>query len=159
MRKIRVGWVNDAYGSGGGTADEEAADDIKRLESTLEYKLESVVIGRHMSDVADKDIDLLAFDYGGAAHSYSNTPLIELKAMIKWAEEHPGRLVILYSQMTGRMYSRYVKSEFFVGSVPSNIRYWHLPDIHASWDDDTRERENIAAWFAGGEFERSAWYE
>ena len=153
MRPIRVAWVNDIVGSAGRTAEEEAAEEFQRLQQDLGYKLEMVAHSRFVRSVDQVDIDVLVFDYGGASGSYSDTPQTQLELSCQWAQEHPGRLVLLYSSFTGRMYERLVKHEAYKELESDNVMYWHLPGYEHTVRDDIKHQDQVKAWFVGGDFE------
>ena len=153
MRPIRVAWVNDLGGSLGLSPEEEVEKEFGRLAWRLGYKLELVAHDRFMENVDRLDIDLLVVDYGGASSSYSDTPWTQLESACRWAQEHPGRLVLLYSAFTGKMYERLVKYESAKELESENVMYWHLPGWQHSLDDEVEQQDRIRAWFVGGEFE------
>ena len=66
---------------------------------------------------------------------------------------HPGRLVLLYSSMTGRMYERLVKYESAKKLEAENVMYWQLPGFRHTIDDEIAQQDHIRAWFVGGDFE------
>jgi len=153
MRPIKVAWVNDARGSYKCTPEEEVEEGVRELTKDLGYKLDLVAHSRFMENVDRLDIDLLVFDYGGASGAYSDTPWTQLEAACRWAQEHPGRLVLLYSSFTGRMYQNLVKYESAKALESENVMYWLLPGFRHSVDDDREQRDRIRAWFVGGDFE------
>jgi len=153
MRPIKVAWVNDIVSSLGRTPEEEAAEEFQMLQEILGYRLEMVARDRFVENVEQIDIDLLVFDYGGAASSYSDTPWTQLEAACRWAQEHPGRLVLLYSSFTGRMYEDLVKHEAYQELKSDNVMYWHLPGYGHTIRDEMKHQDQIKVWFTGGEFE------
>lgn len=153
MKPIRVAWVNDVRASQGMTAGEEAEKEIYALQVRLRYKLHLVKQSLFIEDVEQLDIDLLVFDYGGAASSYSDRLWDQFEAMCRWAHEHPGRLVLLYTGMTGKMYQNLIGVEAYAALAAANIQLWQLPGWEHTVDDDIAQRDKIRAWFTGGDFE------
>lgn len=152
MRPIRVAWVNDIVGSLGRSPEEEVAEEIVELQEDLGYKMDLVAHDRFMENVDQLDIDLLVFDYGGASSSYSDTPWTQLEAACRWAQEHPGRLVLLYTTFTGKMYRNLLRYESAKNLGSENIMYW-WPPTYAGPDEDEAQKEHVKAWFVGGDFE------
>lgn len=117
---------------------------------TLGLKVELVVQGRGMHVLGDKDIDLLVFDYGGASSLGSDdTCLDQFETACKWAEEHPGRLLLLWTTFTVMLYRRGIKDNHQSANV-----LWRFDPNNTSQEADDRHRKRIKAWFAGGDFER-----
>lgn len=143
MKPIRTAWISDIVGSLGRSREEEVADDLPDLAETLGLELDLVVSDRGMEAIKDQKIDMLVFDYGGAANAYGNSTWNQFDAMIAWAEEHPSSLILLYSSFTSRMYGELLRSKADeVGSV-------NIMSLFVKNDIDS---ERAKAWFVGGDF-------
>jgi len=153
VRPIRIAWVNDICGGFKRSPEEEVEEGLQELTKDLGYKLDLVAHDRFMENVDQLDVDLLVFDYGGAGGSYSDTPWTQLEAACRWAQEHPGRLVLLYSSMTGKMYENLVRLESAKQLESANVMYWRLPGFRHTIDDEIAQQDHIKAWFVGGDFE------
>jgi len=147
MKKIRTAWVNDRVGSLGRSSAEEMEEERPQLAEALGYQINVVRHSNTMADVKET-IDLLVFDYGGAANAYGESVWDEFDAMVTWAEDHPGALVLLYSSFTSRMYGELLRSKADDTGL-ANIMSWFIKN-----DIDS---ERVKAWFVGGEFETYEW--
>jgi hypothetical protein len=147
LSKIKVGWINDPFGSYGRTPEQEIRDELGILQSELDYVLELVAWGHDISAVQDKKIDLLVFDYGGA-DMVGDLIWYHLKAVCEWALEHERVMVLMYSRMTGEMYHNMIHSESGSYLRSENVSLWRksfrrseILDIH----------NRVRAWFIGFE--------
>ena len=148
MRSIKTAWVNDPVGSLGRTSTEEMIEDRDMLARSLGYEIDVTKHANSMADVQGQHFDLLVFDYGGAANSYGKSAWDEFDAVIAWAEDHPGTLVLIYSSFSGNMYRNLLQGRADSTEL-ANIKVWHDPDP----DRDLRDSmEDARAWFVGGDF-------
>lgn len=64
--------------------------------------------------------DLIIMDYGGAHGSYGNHGYVQVDAAIKWAQEHPSKLLLVYTQYTLYM----VEDVMDFKDLPDNVLPW-----------------------------------
>lgn len=109
--KVRVGIVNDPVGALGQTPGEEAQDILLEMEG---WDIEPVLIthGLGMHVIRDRNIDILVIDYGGMSYGAGDTAEWQVKEAITWAKDHPGKLLILWTDFTQRIYECELKSIF-----------------------------------------------
>lgn len=59
-----------------------------------------------------RDVDVLVVDYGGLHGAYGDIVYRYSDAVAKWADEHPGKLVVLWTSFTCNMYRTVFEREF-----------------------------------------------
>lgn len=64
--------------------------------------------------------DFIVMDYGGTAMSYGNSGYVQVDAVVKWALEHPSKLVLIYTFHTMYMVEDVMDFE----DLPDNILGW-----------------------------------
>lgn len=151
MRPVKAAWINDVVSSLGRSPEQEIEEELSFLQEKLGYRVDVVAQGRGMDVVRGKDIDLLVFDYGGASGSCGNFVWDQFEAMIRWAREHEGKLVLLYSSFTGKMYENLMKEETKDRIHTENILHW--VDTTLDFEKDESWHAKASAWFLSGDFE------
>jgi hypothetical protein len=79
------------------------------------------------------DLDLVVIDYGGLSTSYGASwerAEWEVRTVCEWAREHPGKLVVLWTAFTHRIYAEGLEDDF--GGLDNIAWRIHLD----SWDYD-----------------------
>lgn len=140
MPAIKTLCVFDPMISAGMTADEQAAQEIEALREI--DLLDVVLIARldGMIRVKDYDPDLLLIDYGGLSAQYGcwERAVTEVEYACKWAEDHPGKLMVIWTYFTSRLY-REVEDQFK-----------HLTNVLVRTmdrDSDEKVLAGMRAWF------------
>lgn len=133
--KVRVGIITDFPMSM--TPEEERAEIVTTLS---EYGLEisEVVASFDITEVLKSNPDLVIVDYGGMSTSGAHdTASWNINYLCRWAEDHPGKLVALWTYFTGVLYRRELKAEF--GHL-SNVTY-------PTGSSDSTVEDKIRTWF------------
>ncbi len=109
--KIRTGIINDPISSLGQT-DQEERDTIARFLREEGLDIDLVCEGNGMHVVQGKHLDLLIIDYGGMSYGAGDTAEWQVRAACEWAENHPGSLLVLWTDFTIRIYEWELKEQF-----------------------------------------------
>lgn len=133
--KTRVGIITDFPMS---MTPKEERDEIITTLSEYGLEISEVVAGFGITEVLESNPDLLIVDYGGMSTSGASDGAIwNINYLCHWAENHPGKLVALWTHFTGVLYKQELESEF--GHL-SNVTY---PTGHF----DSTVEDKIKAWF------------
>ena len=136
---IKIGIINDPLGSSGFTPEEEAEEIALTLRSSG-LASELVAHGNDLRAVQDKDIDVLIIDYGGmSVYGSFESAEYNIRRACEWAEEHPGKLMVIWTPFTARAYEGELQD-----------RFGHLDNILMRYDSehyyDHGFIERIAVW-------------
>lgn len=157
----RVAIVLDNLGTFHETPDEERdkiLDDLR--DEGLDPEL--VFYGHGPGQLPDTQIDLLVVDFG----ALWQTPTEDWTSfVIRWADDHPGSLVMLWSGMTAdavgnamseRAYT-YGESMAKWAAWPDNVRALHSG---ASWDIDWKEADDDGGvgWYGRSLSKLQVWF-
>ncbi len=134
--KVKVAIVNDYYGSTDETDEEERAWYIKALNgagipavlvfgANVPYELKNA-----------PDFDLLIVDYGGMAARNFELGLDQVRVVRRWAEEHPGHLVVMWTYFTVKLYKELVAE---VGDLDNIIVRSEDPEEWDAFHNTLRE--------------------
>jgi hypothetical protein len=93
-------------GWSGQTPEEERDEIIEMLRiTTLEgAEVKLVAYSNSVHGVTDTPMDLFVLDYGGMLPGADDMVRHQIRNAIKWAEDHPGKLLYLYTDFTRRWY-------------------------------------------------------
>jgi len=131
MRTIRVGIVVDFMGWSEQTPEEERDEIIELLQATtLEgANVKLVAYANWVHGVTGTPMDLFVLDYGGVLPGADDMVRSQIRTAIKWAEDHPGKLLYLYTDFTRNWYEREY-DETFGGheNIVYRFRNDHLED-------------------------------
>lgn len=123
----------------GGETTEEVLEDLERSLNVPANQFD--VIG-HFDAVAEEveekseRADLLVIDYGGVMPGAGGMVSSQIRWVCEWAENHPGKLVILLTMFTAEIYLNEFEEEF--GKCDNIIpRYC---------DPYSGDREKISKW-------------
>lgn len=98
---IRIGFVQDFARSN--EQDRQVA--IIELEDWIgRGRFEIVWHGDERAMAGMPEVDLLLVDYGGLHHAYGDALQRYGHSVRRWADEHPGRLVVLWTAFTSACY-------------------------------------------------------
>jgi len=116
---------------------QEITDELMELLG----KLDIVYAGLDLLEACERGPDLLLLDYGGMYTAGApDTAAYNIRYARKWAEEHPGKLLVLWSKFTGVAYRNEAEQEF---GLLNNVCYPTAWDKQAMFD-------KIQGWFANG---------
>lgn len=109
-------------------AEEEREEIANELRGWL-GETELVYAGFNLLEACNKMPDLLLLDYGGAyTTGTSDTIGYNLRYARQWAEDHPGKLLVLWTRFTGDAYK--VEAEEELGPL-DNVCYPSSPVFRA----------------------------
>jgi len=102
MTLPRAGIIVDNLGSLGESPEEEADFIIRALKSIYDFPCEMVQFSTDYNDIGKKNIDLLILDFGGLTSGYGTGHTIGAyqRNALKWADEHPGKLLLIWTAFT-----------------------------------------------------------
>lgn len=110
MRTIKTLIITDVMGAGGLEPAEEAKEIaylFKQLyDITLDWQHEE-----HAGTIEEHDPKLIIIDYGGMLPGQS-TDVQQVTEVIKWAQDHPSRLVLIWTTFTARIWKFDLEDEF-----------------------------------------------
>ncbi len=123
--------------------DADIAEVTRQLSDVLDIEVVASGIGMH---AATKPADLLVIDYGGmSAWGGSDTGAYQIRKALEWAAEHPGKLLLLWTDHTRFIFEAELQAEF--GGL-ENVMMHYNPKVEDMWDQlDDFERE-LGRWFA-----------
>jgi len=91
----------------------ESFDYIEELITDFVINAKVVHKGRDPSALRTLQVDLVILDYGGIAASGAwDVATSNIKEVIRWAEDHPSSLVLIWTEMTQRVYKSEVEEQF-----------------------------------------------
>jgi len=128
MDKIKTVIIVDSMGSESGTPAEEIAEIIETLKNDWNLPVEVVAAGEGAYVLDDQNPDLVIIDYGGMMPGCEDTVNSNIRYVLDWASEHPGKLVILWTDFTYLIYHHEFEEEF---SDRDNILF-RYSDGHAN---------------------------
>jgi hypothetical protein len=104
------------------------------------WKMEVVAHTRQVSRVQYIDADLLVIDYGGLSFGYGDGWTLahyEVRRACEWAENHPGKLMVIWTAHTARLYSDEL-----------NDAFGHLDNIIVRYHDfgPRGDADEVAMW-------------
>lgn len=147
VKRLKVYAVNDDLGAAGMTADEEVEHTLRHLRIMLGKGVQLDLAGRagHFHEVPE-GVDILLFDYGGAANMYASTLWFDrCGEVLRWAEDHPSALVVVTSSYTWQAaeYEWQERLEQEHGERPANLVPLHDWRVRAKGEN---ELAHIAGW-------------
>lgn len=134
------------------------------LENEVEAAIESLEIiglknikvahsGHSLREIFGKRFDLVIIDYGGASLGYgSATATVEVDAACRWAENHPGALVVIWTKYTAMLYEDELQAEF--GHLDNVLlRYDASESVYGNdLNGPARFQEKLRQWFDGDHY-------
>lgn len=144
MIRIRTAFVFDE--SGCQTPEDEAQTAVDELAG-LGLAVKVAKVATNMMDLYRDHFDLLVIDYGGLSTMGGDHANMQVWRACKYAEDHPGTLIILWSKFTERVYRGELQSTF--GHLNNVLlRFKQDETIY----DDVPERfgEKVKDWFGIG---------
>ena len=110
----------DWMGCGSMTADEEFEEIKTRFQQAL--KPHTLVITRAHSTYAEdlEDAELVLFDFGGVLPG-TDMPERNASALARWAEDHPGSLIVILSSWTYDHLVRPIMGELELDNLPNVV--------------------------------------
>lgn len=133
--KTKVGIITDFPMS---MTPEEEREEIVRALSEYGLEISRVVASFDITEVLESNPDLVIVDYGGMSTSGAyDTASWNINYLRGWAEDHPGKLIALWTYYTGVLY----KQEF-------DAEFGHLGNVtYPTGSSDSTVEDKIKAWF------------
>lgn len=133
--KARVGIITDFSMT---KTPEEEREEIVMTLSWLGLEISEVVAGFDIAEVLKSNPDLVIVDYGGMSTSGAHDGARwNINYICRWAEDHPGKLVALWTHLTGVLYKHELEAEF-----------GHLGNVtYPTGFSDSTVDDKIKAWF------------
>jgi hypothetical protein len=146
MQIVRIAIVTDVYCDDPNAERQEIVTQFKgQLEDELDgdqVDVRVVASGRGVHEVADKNVDVLILDYGAATFGSRDMGIWQVGDGCRWAEEHPGRVLLLWTSFTNQLYKDELEREY--GHLTNIIyRYEEPYDLDDAGDPVLRA---IAKW-------------
>lgn len=142
MKKIKTLIIADPSG-GAGMEPEEEADFIANYMAeahgiVLNY---TITTAAHVLDEVKPNLVIL--DYGGAMMGYGDTAWRQVDYVLKWAEEHPSKLVLIYT-----LFTTWMVHEIQEDIDPlDNVLFWDPSDKYRrslKWEERDAHQEEVA---------------
>jgi hypothetical protein len=120
-------------------AKDEMLEGVQRdCEVWGEIKLDVILCAYSMfPDARQTDADLLVIDYGGMSSCMGgeDRSRMEVRMACNWAEDHPGRPVVIWTSFTARLYRGELEAEFgHLGNILIRTSYPSTDEINAFFD-------------------------
>lgn len=143
---VAIAIVTDVYCDDPCAERAEIAEQFQRqLESVVNEPLnvEVKATGRGIHEVKDVIVDVLILDYGAAQFGATEMGRWQSRDARKWAEDHPGKILLLWTSFTKQLYET-EWSQY--DNLPNVIYRWEEPPLEA--DDDLMDHAfaAIAVW-------------
>ena len=134
--------ILDPSGSVGMEPEEEAESIAKYLAELYGIALNyTVTTGAQLLDEVKPDLVIL--DYGGAMMGYGDTAFNQVDYVLKWAEEHPSKLVLIYT-----LFTTWMVHEIQEDIDPlDNVLFWDPSDKYKhslKWQERDAHQEELA---------------
>jgi hypothetical protein len=92
-----------------------------------------------MADIGDSAVDLLIVDYGGLGYGQAMDD--ETRMLLRWADEHPGTLVLVWSSVAADEIAHELTQDRYddesgervLPTWPGNVRSWHMGVAFGLW--------------------------
>jgi hypothetical protein len=109
-------------------ATNDPLKDAEDIASYLEDAHGIVLDWTHLEAVGVKTLgeikpDFIVLDYGGTSMAYGNSGYVQVAEFVKWAKEHPSKLLLIYTSHTMYMVDDVLDFE----DAPDNVMEW-VPD-------------------------------
>jgi hypothetical protein len=142
-KEIRLGIVVDHLGSMSETPEEQITEIQNYFASLLDIGVSKLVSGYNLDQVIEKNerVDVLVIDYGGVATTVGfdgwRVAKDEIEMACRYAENHPGTLLVLWTYYTREVYEQELSENFA-----------HVDNIiaHYSKDYENLADNKIRAW-------------
>jgi len=131
---LKAFYLIDFMGSAGKEPEQEVADTMKAF-ADLGLPVELSGWSYSFDDIENYPfIDIVILDYGGVLPGADDMVRGQLRAAWQWAEEHPSKLMIVYSLYTWRMYSDEMNEAFGeLANVVCAFADMHYSDVVLKW--------------------------
>jgi hypothetical protein len=148
MDKIRVAVIVDPFGV---ESLEEEVGNIMFAMENLELPCELVKFGESPMILKDTSADLVIIDYGGMSLMGGwDTAKANIGYVCQWAEDHPSKVVLIWTNYTARVYLDELENHF--GQL-NNIFFrfpndpFHLFGVKEYDDHRNNLRKALKTWF------------
>lgn len=142
MTKIKTLIIADPAGGVGNTPEEEGDFMAKYLA-----EVHGIVINYTVTTAAqtldEAKPDLVILDYGGAMMGYGDGAWRQVDYVLKWAENHPSKLVLIYTLFTTWMVHE-IQEDI---NTLDNVLFWDPSDKYRRsmpWDERAKHQEVVA---------------
>lgn len=91
---------------------------LEQFADTVKVPLRELDLLGHYNGIAEEVLeamnraDVVLIDYGGMAIGAMDTVVAHVREVCKWAEEHPSKLAILWTQFTSAVYMDELYEQF-----------------------------------------------
>lgn len=103
MKPVKIAIVVDSMGDFDLTPEQEIEEIVEFLAVKC-FPVKLVAGGEHMGVIDGKSIDLLIIDYGGLMVGAHGVQISQIRGACEWAENHPGKIMIIWSNFTREIY-------------------------------------------------------
>jgi len=135
---ITTAIIVDPYGTSSSTPATEAEELRRRYTRYVEPQSLKTYEGASVRDLRD-GTDLVLFDYGGVLPGLEGLAQSEVRALLRWMEEHQHALVVVVSPFTFRHYVEWSLKDLGLSETPNLV----LDDCPL----DGRAYTPLPAWF------------
>ena len=146
MKPIKVGIVVDSMAGFDLTPEEEIEEIMEYLMIGAKLPVQLVAGGEHMGVINRKSIDLLIIDYGGMLPGAYGVQVSQIRGACEWAENHPGKIMIIWSNFTREIYIDELEEHF--GDL-DNVRFRFKSRFGS--DLNTEMFDELKLWYGIGE--------
>lgn len=133
---VKVAIVVDIMGDN----EEEIAEMMDELRARIEIDAELLVWGAAVDIIDDPRVDLVIIDYGGMLPGCDDLVRGNFRYVAEWAENHPSKLVMIWTSFSVIIYQDEVGGEF---DHLDNIILWGA----SRWTSRDKVEQKIRAWY------------
>jgi len=141
--RVKTLIITDPTG-GAGMSPEEEADFIARYMAEMYGIVLNYVHSTAAQSLKEVQPHLVILDYGGASIGYGDTGYHQIEYVLKWAEDHPSKLVLIYS-----LFTTWMVHEIQEDIEPlDNVLFWDPSDKEyrrsLPWDERDKHQNELA---------------
>lgn len=138
----RVAIVNDYATDDVEQEQQEILENLSLYLSDIEFVIGSASF---TEELLSRSFDVLILDYGGVSAGAQGLVDFQIRTACKWAEEHPNKLLILWTDHTAWEYEQGLKEEF---PDLANIFYrFGQPFSYSADNSDETFGKAVRLWF------------
>lgn len=144
---LHAGIIVDPLASGLADPEQEIQEIFEKLKSWgLPVELK---VSGHGMQLFKERLDILVIDYGGLSIGAGDTAAFQVREAVRWAQEHPGSVLTLWSKHTWRIYHYELEEEF---PPLENLLFYYPPTekflpSEEHWAHQDAVRDRVRAWF------------
>ena len=142
-KRIKTLIITDPTG-GAGMDPEEEADFIARYMAEVHGVVLDYIHSTAAQAIKEVKPHLVILDYGGASIGYGDAGYSQIEYVLKWAEDHPSKLVRIYS-----LFTTWVVHEIQEDIEPlDNVLFWDPSEKEyrrsLPWEEREEHQEELA---------------